>query len=274
MKKTLFSLFLILIFSFLSACSTMNMEKKLAEDRRIDSELYAYDDEQFQYNDSLVQTLAERFRFEKLSTTNVNSIMQDEIAAGNYNEVIIYLRYLLAEEESQAAMYTQRYYEALQAHVRNTNNPSPKLVEDTLNQAKRQYEREPERQNNVAYYASLLIDTKYDIDLGVELLLQLEEDLYASGEDPNKQTLHALANAHYVKGNYEESVENYLFLIALEPDDMSLYYTLSYVLEEMGEHEAAAAYLEMTYSPTTDFLKTYGTDTFGMYRSYFNSKLN
>ncbi|MDT8858820.1 tetratricopeptide repeat protein [Alkalihalobacillus sp. MEB130] len=272
MKKTLFFLIAICAFAQLTACSTINMERKLAEEQRIDSSLYAYDDDQFQYNDQLVQTLAERFRFDALSTTNVNSIMRDEIAAGNFNEVIIYLRYLATEKETQAAMYTERYYEALQAHVRNTNEPSPKLVEDTITQAKRQYEMEPDKQNNVAYYASLLIDTKYDIEQGIQLLLDLEEKLYARSEDPNKQTLHALANAYYLNGNYEESVENYLFLIAIEPDDMSLYYTLSYVLEEMGEHEAAAAYLEMTYSPTTDFLKTYGTDTFGMYRSYFEAK--
>ncbi len=262
----------VLLLVLLSACSTMNMERKLAEEQRIDTTLYAYDDEEFRYSDQIVQTLAKRFQLKELTTTNVNSIMKDEIAAGNYNEVIIYFRYLLDEKENEAAMYTERYYDALQAHIQNTNDPSPQLVEAAILQAKRQFEFEPDDQRHVVYYASLLIDSKYDVEQGLDLLFTLEEDLYQRGEDPNKQTLQALANAYYVNGDYEESVENYLFLIALEPDDSSLYYTVSYVLEEMGEVEEASRYLEKTYAPTIDFLNMYSTEAFGLYRSYFNSK--
>ncbi len=262
---------LLLTLLVFSACSTMNMERKLAEENRIDTDVYAYDDEEFVFNEGVLQTLANRFRLEELSTENINSIMEDEIKAGYYNEVIIYMRYLLDNEEDQAAMYMDRYYEALFAHVQNTEDPSPQLIADAIEIAERQFTLKPDDQKAVVQYANLLIDSRTDVDEGLRLLFQLEENLEEVGEDPTQQTLLALANAHFIDGNYGKSVDLYLLLASLNPEDALLYYNLSYVLQTMGDTTRASEYLDQAYSPTMDFLDTYGTNSYGAFESFLRS---
>ncbi|WP_100405482.1 tetratricopeptide repeat protein [Bacillus solitudinis] len=271
MKQIVKILILITCITWLVGCSTMNMERKLAAENKIDTETYGYDDEEFIFQEAVVQDLATRFRLEELTTENVNSIMEDEIEAGYYNEVIIYLRYLLANEEEQAAMFTERYYEALLAHVQQVQDPSPQLLADAIESAKRQYELDPTHQRNAVHYASLLLHTNEQIETGMQILFDLEEELLTKEEDFNKQTIQALALAYMMDEQYEESIEHYLTLASLDPEDALVFYNISYVLEQMGEFDQANDYLLKAYSPTTEFLETYGTEAFGLYQSFFST---
>ncbi len=264
-------LLLALMIFLLAGCSTIAMERKLAEENRIDTETYGYEDEAFIYNEDVVQQLSQRFRLEELSINNVSSIMEDEIEAGHFNEVIIYMRYLMDNEEEQAAMYTDRYYEALLAHVENTPQPSQQLLADATKSARVQYELRPDDQRTTAQYATLLLYSDEDFQEGLDLLFALENQLEEQGEDFQKQTIQALAQAYLMNGQYEESVERYQTLASLDSENVLVYYNISYVLELLGRDDEAAAYLERAYAPTTDFLDTYGTETVGLFNSFFRT---
>ncbi|MDV2886324.1 hypothetical protein RYX45_14130 [Alkalihalophilus pseudofirmus] len=249
----------------------MRMEQKLAEENRIDGELYGYEDEAFTYSQNVLQQLSDRFRVEELSPKNVNSIMKDEIQGGHYNEVLIYLNYLRENEEQEAALYTERYYEALAAHVQQVEEPSPQLLKDAIDSARLQYENDPSNQRTVVHYANLLLYTEDQQEEGKNLLFQLKEQLNQTDEEYNPSTIQALAQAYLLDEQYEESIDYYLMLSALEPENAYHYYNISYVYEQIGDMESANRYLNRTYAPTNDFLQTYGTDAFGLYSSLFQS---
>ncbi|MDV2684329.1 hypothetical protein RYX56_08100 [Alkalihalophilus lindianensis] len=271
MKKFIYLISLSTLLIMLVGCSTMRMEQKVAENNRVDGELYGYEDESFTYQNSVLQRLADRFRLEELTSENVNSIMQDEIQAGYYNEVLIYLNYLTENNEQEAALYTERYYEALATHVQQVEDPSPQLLEDAIQTARVQYQNDPSNQRTVVHYANLLLYTDDRQQEGQDILFELKEHLASSDEEYNPSTIHALAQAYFLNEQYEESVDYYLMLSALDPDNAYHYYNISYVYEQMGDQESANRYLTKAYAPTNDFLKTYGTEAFGFYSSLFES---
>ncbi|GAE27459.1 hypothetical protein JCM9140_3606 [Halalkalibacter wakoensis JCM 9140] len=257
-----------------TGCSTAQMERKLAEENRIDTETYAYTDPEFIYDEEMVQLLANKFRLEELSIDNINTIMEDEIDAGRFNEVIIYMRHLLDHDEKQAALYMNRYYDALLAHVEHVSNPSAQLLVDAIHSARVQYEVNPDDQQATVQYATLLLYSEENYEQGLDLIFSLEKELLENEEEVHKRTLQTLAQAYLIDEQYEESLERLLTLRGFDSDDSLLFYQISYVLDLLGEHEEAAAYLDRAYSPTRDFLARYGTDSFGFYASFFNDEEN
>ncbi|SDH18668.1 TPR repeat-containing protein [Alteribacillus persepolensis] len=258
-----------------SGCSTLAMERYIAQEEAVDTETYAYQDENFTYNEEIVQELANRFRNESLTTTNVNSIMEDEIENGRYNEVIIYLRELRAEEEEAAAApYSQRYMDALQAHVERTSEPSEPLVEDAVNLMEQQYQLDPEDEKTTLNYAKLLLNSGYDIDKGAQLLFDLEEEVTAKEEQPGTDLLLALARAYFALGELDESLERYQRLTALDSENPTHYYRMSEVYTAMGDEKGRRDALTKAFQPTAEFLEQYGDDTFTIYEDYLNASID
>lgn len=256
-----------------SGCSTYGMNRYLAEEEAIDTGKYAYQDENFIYNEAALQELAERFRLEELSTSNINSIMKDEIKRGNYNEIIIYLREMQAEEEEEAARFSKRYIEALEAHVQRTDEPSEPLVEDAVAIMKQQYELDPEREENVIDYGSLLIDSEYDVEKGAELLFDLEDQYNEREEMPGHDLLLALAQAYLAIGDFEKSLERYDVLTTLDAEDPTHFYSMSEVYAAMENREGEKEALTKAFEPTSKFLERYGDKSYNLYKDYLNASM-
>ncbi|MFB4165188.1 tetratricopeptide repeat protein [Alteribacillus sp. JSM 102045] len=256
-----------------SGCSTYGMNRHLAEEEAIDTDKYAYQDENFTYNEETLQELAERFRNEDLSTSNINSIMEDEIKSGNFNEVIIYLRELQAEEEDEAAPFSRRYIEALEAHVQRTAEPSKALVEDAVALMKQQYELDPESEENTIDYAKLLIDSEYDVEQGAQLLFDLEENMEENDEQPGRDLLLALAQAYFAVGDFENSLERYDELTALDTEDPTHFYRMSEVYAAMDDRKGEKEALTQAFEPTAEFLNRYGDKSYNLYKDYLNASI-
>ncbi|WP_158736863.1 M48 family metallopeptidase [Alteribacillus sp. YIM 98480] len=270
-KQTAAGLLSFLLIS--SGCSTYGMNRHLAEEEAIDTDKYAYQDENFTYNEETLQELADRFRLEDLSTSNINSIMEDEIKRGNYNEIIIYLRELQAEEEEEAAPFSRRYTEALEAHVQRSNEPSQALVEDVVAMMEQQYQLDPESEENTIDYAKLLIDSDYDIEKGAELLFDLEEKKENNGEQPGRDLLLALAQAYFAVGDYNNSLNRYDTLTALDAEDPTHFYRMSEVYAAMDNTEGEKDALTEAFEPTSDFLNRYGDESYNLYKDYLNASM-
>ncbi|SFQ23935.1 tetratricopeptide repeat protein [Salibacterium halotolerans] len=271
MKKSIIVLFGTLLV--LSGCSTYGMNQHLEEEQRINTEKYAYDDENFVYDRETLQTLAERFRLDKLSESNINSIMEEEIENGNFNEIIIYLRELQAEEEEQAAAYSQRYTEALQAHIEQNDDPATALVEDAASLLQQQYQLNPENEENLINYANVLIESGYNVDKGTQLLFDLEQQLQENNEQPGRDLLLALAKAYRADGQYEESLQRYERLTALDSENPTHYYRMSQVYAEMGNEQGEQEAVTRAFEPTSEFLNNYGDDSYQIYKNYLDSSI-
>lgn len=258
------------VILIISGCSTANMEKKIREQRAIDIEKYAYEDEEFVYKEALVQELADRFRLEELTIQNVNSIMKDEIKAGNFNEVIIIIRHLLDNEEETGILYIDRLHEAMNAHVQRVSQPSPTLLTNAIEIAKERYERDPEDPSRVIQYANMLINSERDVQGGIELLYDLEQQFKENEQEPGQQSLQSFARAYFIDGKYDKSLVLYTKLTTLNPDDPMLYYNMSQVLLAMGAEDLARETMQKAFGPTQDFLNHFGTDDFTLYKDYFN----
>ncbi|RSL33637.1 hypothetical protein D7Z54_10025 [Salibacterium salarium] len=272
MKKGIMAgLFSILITA--SGCSTYGMNSHLEEEQTINTDKYAYDDENFVYNKESLQELADRFRIEDLTTANINSIMEEEIENGRYNEIIIYLRELQAEEPEQAASFSDRYIEALQSHVEHTEEPAQPLVQDAVDILQSQYESQPDNEENIINYATLLIESEYDTEQGTTLLFDLEEDLQENGEDPGRDLLLALAQAYSIAGDYEKSLDRYDTLTTLDSEDPTHFYRMSQVYAEMNDEEGEREALTQAFEPTSDFLDDYGDDSYNLYKDYLHDSI-
>lgn len=275
-QKTRFLSSIIAIMLVSTGCSTIAMEKKVAEENKIDTDIYAYPDDAFLYNEGLVQQIADRLRLEELTTENVASIMEDEIEAGSFNEVLVYYRYLLDQHPNEAALYTEQYGEALMAHIQSTAEPSELLLADATESARKQYELHPENQDSVVQYANLLIHSSDESEKvrGTTILFELEEKLAENDEDLRRKTIRALAEAYLLTDQYEQGLDYYKTLASIDPDDTIVYFHISNVLSLLGRDEEAEQYLDLVYAPTTDFLEQYGTDTFGIYSSFFQESFD
>ncbi|SFL85143.1 tetratricopeptide repeat protein [Salibacterium qingdaonense] len=260
-------------FIVLSGCSTYGMNQHLEEEQRIDTEQYAYDDENFVYDTETLQELAERFRLDELSESNVNSVMEEEIENGNFNEIIIYLRELQAEEEEEAAAYSKRYTEALQAHIEQNDDPATALVEDAASLLQQQYELNPESEENLIDYANVLIESGYNVDKGTQLLFDLEQQMEENNEQPGRDMLLALAKAYRAAGNYEESLQRYETLTALDSENPTHYYRMSQVYAEMGDAQGEQQAVTRAFEPTSEFLNSYGDDSYQLYKNYLDSSI-
>ncbi|MGY4688878.1 tetratricopeptide repeat protein [Salibacterium sp. K-3] len=257
----------------LSGCSTYGMNQHLEEEQRINTDKFAYDDENFVYDRETLQDLAERFRLEELTENNINSIMEEEIENGNFNEIIIYLRELQAEEEEEAAAYSERYTEALQAHIEQNDDPAAALVEDAAALLQQRYELNPESEENLIDYATVLIESEYNVEKGTQLLFDLEQKLEENNEQPGRDLLLALARAYYAAGDYEESLERYETLTALDAENPTHYYRMSEVYAAMGDEEGKREALTRAFEPTSDFLDNYGDDSYHLYKDYLDSSI-
>lgn len=273
MKKlvtyTSFVLFLIIF----TGCSTISMNRYIEKEERVDVERFAYPDENFTYDIEVLQDLAKRLRLEELSKRNINSILKDEIKAGRYNEIIIYLRELQEEDPEEAASFSTRYNEALEAHVMRSAEPSPTLVEDAITRMEYQYERDPENETYVMNLANMLIHSEYDVERGVQLLFDLEEKMIQEGEQPGLDLTLALAEAYFAVGKYEESIERFERLTTLDTEDATYFYKMSRVYREMGDKEREKLTLTQALEPTAEFLAQYGDSTYYLYKDYLNKAL-
>ncbi|RSL35151.1 hypothetical protein D7Z54_00835 [Salibacterium salarium] len=264
---------LVTILLTTSGCSTIGMNRHLEQEQTVNTDKYAYDDENFVYNNETLQELADRFRLEDLSTTNINSIMEEEIENGRYNEIIIYLRELRAEEPEEAASFSDRYTEALQAHVENTDEPAQPLVQDAADILQNQYESQPENEENIINYATLLMESEHDVDKGTSLLFDLEEDLQENGEEPGRDLLLALAQAYSITGDYEQSLERYDTLTTLDAEDPTHFYRMSEVYAKIDDQEGEREALTQAFEPTSDFLESYGDDSYTLYKDYLRDSI-
>lgn len=273
MYKTVIIAVLFSLLLIVSGCSTYGMDRYVEMEEAIDTDKYAYHDENFTYNIETLQELAERFRLEDLSTNNINSIMEQEIESGNYNEIIIYLRELQGEEEEEAAPYSERYLEALQAHVEKTNEPSQPLVKDAVALMKQQYEVDPQDQERIIAYATLLINSEANTEKGANLLFDLEQSLEKNGEQPSLDLLLALGQAYYAVGDYESSLDRYETLTTLDTSDPTHYYRMSLVYDAMGDQAGERRALTQAFEPTSEFLHHYGDKSYSLYKRYLDRSI-
>ncbi|MFZ4451122.1 tetratricopeptide repeat protein [Salibacterium aidingense] len=271
MKKGIIGLFSIIVI--MSGCSTYGMNRYLEQEQTINTDKYAYDNENFVYDRETLQELAERFRLEDLSDSNINSIMEEEIENGNYNEIIIYLRELQDEEEEEAAAFSDRYIEALQAHIEQNDDPAAPLVEDAVALLQQRYELNPESEENLISYATVLIESEYDVEQGTELLFNLEEEMQENNEQPGRDLLLALAKAYFAAGNYEQSLEHYQTLTALDAEDPTHYYRMSEVYAAMDDQQGEREALTQAFEPTSEFLDNYGDESYHLYKDYLDSSI-
>ncbi|WP_240374363.1 tetratricopeptide repeat protein [Bacillus piscicola] len=274
MKRAIVTAGVLFLLVIISGCSTFGMNRYVAKEEAINTDKYAYHDENFTYDLETLQELAERFRLEELSTSNVNSIMKDEIKRGRFNEIIIYLRELQAEEEEEAAAFSERYLEALAAHVQRTKDPSEALVEDAVKLMQKQYELDPEDEEKTIRYANMLIDSKVDVKRGAHLLFDFEEHLKEQGEQPSLDLLLALAQAYYAVGDYEKSLARYEKLTTLETSDPTHFYRMSEVFAAMGDEEGERKALTKAFEPTSEFLGKYGDNNFSLYKDYLDESID
>ncbi|SFE92232.1 tetratricopeptide repeat protein [Alteribacillus iranensis] len=273
MGKWKFVSLLFAITLIASGCSTYGMDRYLAEEKSIDTEKYAYQDENFTYSLDGLRTLTERFRLEELSTNDINTLMEEEIKNGRYNEIIIYLRHLQDEDAEEAASYSARYLEALEAHVERMNEPSEPLVRDAVQLMKQQYELDPEDEERTIRYATLLIHSEANVEKGAELLFDLETHIEEMEEEPGYELLLALAQAYYAIGDYESSLARYEALTSLDPSDPTNFYRMSKVYAAMGDTEGERNALTQAFEPTSEFLGQYGDESYSLYKDYLDTSI-
>ena len=273
MKKIITSGSVLLLLLIVAGCSTISMNRYIEKEERVDVERFAYPDENFTYDMEVLQDLADRVRLEELTTRNINSILKDEIKAGRYNEIIIYLRELQEEEPEEAAAFSTRYNEALQAHVMRSAEPSPTLVEDAITRLEYQYQLDPENERYIIDLANMLIHSEYDVERGATLLFDLEEKMIQAGEQPGLDLTLALAEAYFAVGKYEESIERFERLTTLDTEDPTYFYKMSKVFKEMGDKEQERAALTQALEPTSEFLTQYGDSTYHLYKDCLNKSI-
>lgn len=268
MKKN--SLFLILII-FLSGCSTYSMNNYLAEENYIETEKYDFDDEAFEYDEEKVQAYRDRFNEDELSESNIDALMEDEISSGNYNEVIVYLRYLQEEDPDRYSTYSTRYVEGLETHISDQNTASQELVDEAITFLENRYESDPENTDNAVTFAQVLINSGEDVNRGTLLLEEVESDLIENEEEPGQQLLYALAQGYYESGDYEESLDRYQSLLVIDSDNPDYYYEISLVHSALGNSEEEEQAVANAYESTTDFLNRYGDSQYDIITEYLNN---
>lgn len=268
MKKN--ALFLVLIL-FLSGCSTYSMNNYLAEENYIDTERYDFDDDAFEYDAEKVQAFGERFNEDELSQSNINALMEDEISSGDYNEVIVYLRYLQEEDPDRYSTYSAQYVDGLETHISEQETASQELVDEAITFLENRFESDPENTDNAVTFAQVLINSGEDVTRGTSLLEDIESDLMENEEEPGQQLLYALAQGYYESGDYEESLSRYQSLLVIDSDNPDYYYEISLVHAELGNTDEEAQAIANAYESTTDFLNRYGSTQDDMVTEYLNS---
>lgn len=160
----------------LTGCSTMGMERHVANEQEIDIEKYGYEeDEDFLLNESVMYHIADMSRTEHLSTSNLQSIFTDEIEAGNYNEFIVFFRDWREEEPEEAAPFTNHYYDSLLAHIESPFPSSEQLIPDAIATFESQYNADQEDATRLLRYARSLMESGYNVEQGAELIFKWQE---------------------------------------------------------------------------------------------------
>ncbi|MBB6450384.1 tetratricopeptide (TPR) repeat protein [Geomicrobium halophilum] len=255
--------FVLLSVLLLSACSTYNMEQHIAEEETINIETYGYDDDSFHVDAEALDQLADKIRLEELSTTNINSVIDDEINNGLYNEFIVFFHDQLDNDPENVTPFFNKYYDALVAHVKSPEENSEPLVADALDVLEEQYNSNPENDEHLIRYAQVLMESGHDVEEGANLILEWKDEL-EEGEVDNSGLL-AIAQAHYHLEEYEESINVYNHLAANNPDEPMIYYLQSQVYQEAGQTEAAQHTLEEAFEPSQELIGAYGDSSYDFF---------